>query len=204
MDLFNANTRTNLLPYGGTVEYYGQVLNKTEADHYMQVLLTSLDWKHDEAFIYGKHFVTPRKVGWYADTEFSYTYSGKTKIALPWTTELRELKALVEEVCGQQFNSCLANLYHTGTEGMAWHSDDEKALRKHGAIASLSLGAERTFSFKHKQTKERISMILGPGSLLVMRDETQSNWMHRLPPTAKVTRPRINLTFRTMDMAALR
>jgi len=81
---------------------------------------------------------------------------------------------------------------------MAYHSDDEKALAKNSAIASLSFGAERIFKFKHKQTKEVVSLILEHGSLLVMKDATQTNWLHRLPKTTKATTPRINLTFRTM------
>jgi len=81
---------------------------------------------------------------------------------------------------------------------MAWHSDGEKDLQKNGAIASLSFGAERKFSFKHKQTKESTSLILEHGSLLIMKGETQTNWLHRLPPTTKITRPRVNLTFRTI------
>jgi alkylated DNA repair dioxygenase AlkB len=92
----------------------------------------------------------------------------------------------------------LLNLYHNGDEGMAWHSDDEKSLGKNTCIASLSFGAERKFSFKHKQTKDATSLVLEHGSLLVMKDETQTNWLHRLPPTTLIKRPRINLTFRTM------
>ena len=90
------------------------------------------------------------------------------KKALPWTKELLELKKLVEKETGESFNSCLLNLYHDGTEGMAWHSDAEKDLKKNGAIASLSFGAERKFSFKHKLTKELVSLVLEHGSLLVM------------------------------------
>jgi alkylated DNA repair dioxygenase AlkB len=81
---------------------------------------------------------------------------------------------------------------------MAWHSDDEKDLKKNGAIASLSFGAERKFAFKHKETKETISILLEHGSLLVMKDATQSHWLHRLPPTKRIKHPRINLTFRTI------
>ena len=82
---------------------------------------------------------------------------------------------------------------------MAYHSDGEKDLKEHGAIASVSLGAERKFSFKHKTTKERVDVFLEHGSLLVMKGTTQENWMHRLPPTKKVNRPRVNLTFRTIE-----
>ena len=118
---------------------------------------------------------------------------------MPWNKELLELKELVEHKTGETFNSCLLNLYHSGEEGMAWHSDGEKDLKKNGAIASLSFGAERKFSFKHKVTKQNVSLQLEKGSLLVMTGETQTNWLHRLPPTKKVKMPRINLTFRTIE-----
>ena len=97
-----------------------------------------------------------------------------------------------------KFNSCLLNLYHSGDEGMSWHSDDEKDLEENSAIASLSLGAERKFSFRHKQSKETVALMLEHGSLLVMKDITQTHWHHQLPKTKKVTQPRINLTFRSM------
>jgi alkylated DNA repair dioxygenase AlkB len=173
-------------------------MSPAAADKYFQILLESIAWKNDEAKIFGKHFITKRKAAWYGDSAYSYTYSNTTKEALPWTPELLELKALAEEKTGTTYNSCLLNLYHTGEEGMAWHSDDEKTLGKNMPIASLSFGAERKFGFKHKQTKETVFLNLEPGSLLVMKDETQTNLLHRLPPTKKVTKPRINLTFRTI------
>jgi alkylated DNA repair dioxygenase AlkB len=90
-------------------------------------------------------------------------------------------------------------LYHNGEEGMAWHSDGEKDLKKNGAIASLSLGAERRFAFKHKESKEKVILFLEHGSLLVMKDETQRHGLQRLPPTKTIHSPRINLTFRTIE-----
>ena len=101
---------------------------------------------------------------------------------------------------GEKFNSCLLNLYHNGEEGMTWHSDAEKDLKKNGAIDSLSFGAERKFAFKHKSTKETVSIVLEHGSLLVMKDTTQTNWLHRLPPTKLVHKPRVNITFRAMNL----
>jgi alkylated DNA repair dioxygenase AlkB len=64
-------------------------------------------------------------------------------------------------------------------------SDDEKSLGKNITIASLSLGAERKFSFKHKQTKQTISVVLEHGSLLIMKDETQTNRLDSLPKSKK-------------------
>ncbi|WP_316767255.1 alpha-ketoglutarate-dependent dioxygenase AlkB family protein [Pedobacter frigiditerrae] len=200
MDLFNTQPaqNINLLPQGGTVNYYGKIMSNQQANHYYNCLLESIEWKNDEAVIFGKHILTKRKVAWYGDYPFEYTYSNVTKQALIWTKELLELKALAEDKSGETYNSCLLNLYHSGDEGMAWHSDGEKDLKKNGAIGSMSFGAERKFAFKHKETKQTVSLILENGSLLVMKDETQTNWLHRLPPTKLISKPRINLTFRTI------
>ena len=198
MELFEniADPHRNLLPQDGTVNYYGKILEEKKAHQFYLKLLNDIEWRNDEAVIFGKKIITKRKVAWYGDENFEYTYSNSTKKALKWTPELLELKKLTEEITGEQFNSCLLNLYHDGNEGMAYHSDGEKDLKKNGAIASLSFGAERKFSFKHKFTKEKVELVLANGSLLVMKDQTQSFWLHRLPPTKKIFTPRINLTFR--------
>lgn len=200
MDLFNfeVDSDRNLLPKDGTVNYFGKVFSEEEANRYYEILLNTIRWKNDEAIIFGKKIVTKRKVAWYGDREFEYTYSKVTKKAHLWTPELLQLKQHIEEKCGETFNSCLLNLYHSGDEGMAWHSDGEKDLKKNGAIASLSFGAERKFGFKHKVTEETVALNLEHGSLLIMKGATQTHWLHRLPPTKKVHSPRVNLTFRTI------
>lgn len=200
MDLFEALSGEpgNLLPEGGIVNYYGTLMSVHEANSYLESLLNKVEWKNDEVVILGKHIITKRKAALYGDKPFKYTYSNVTKEALPWTEELLLLKTLIEKHSGETFNSCLLNLYHTGSEGMTWHSDAEKDLKKNAAIASLSFGAERKFSFKHMKNKEKISLVLQNGSLLVMKGTTQLNWLHCLPTTKKVNSPRINLTFRTI------
>lgn len=65
------------------------------------------------------------------------------------------------------------NLYHDGKEGIGWHSDDEKSIGDNSSIASVSIGAERKFSFKHKQSKKIILILLEHVSLLLMKDATQ-------------------------------
>ena len=199
MDLFGQlEEPINLLPRGGVVNYYGTLLADSTADNYFKYLLNNIAWKNDEAIIFGKHIVTKRKVAWYAENPFEYTYSKITKNALPWTKELLALKTLVENKTGETFNSCLLNLYHDGSEGMAWHSDGEKDLKKNGAIASLSNRAERKFVVKHKKSNKKVAIILKQSSLLVMKDETQTNWLHFIPTTKKINDPRVNLTFRTI------
>lgn len=198
MNLFDNEKIKNLLPKDGVVSYLGKVFTEKQADEYFQLLFDTIEWKNDEAVIFGKHFITKRKVAWYADSNYSYTYSNITKHALDFTPELLALKQVAEQLSLSKFNSCLLNLYHNGDEGMAWHSDGEKALQQNSTIASLSFGAERKFSFKHKKTGETVSLLLESGSLLLMKGSTQTNWLHRLPPTQKVREPRVSLTFRTM------
>lgn len=199
MKLFNDNDPThNLLPYDGTVNYYGPIIK--DPKRFYDLLWNEINWQPDQAMIFGKLIITKRKVAWYGDYSFEYSYSGIQKIASPWNSTLLDLKQQVEKASGEQYNSCLLNLYHDGNEGMAWHADGEKDLKKNGAIASLTFGAERKFSFKHKLSKQKIDIQLENGSLLIMKDQTQEHWLHRLPPTKKISTPRINLTFRTIDM----
>ncbi len=200
LDLFNQsyNPQDNLLPEGGIVNYFGPILSLAESDYYYNKFLNDVQWQNDRAIIFGKEIITKRKVAWYGNEPFEYTYSNTTKKALIWTDDLLVLKGIIEEKSGETFNSFLLNLYHNGSEGMAWHSDAEKDLKKNGAIASVSFGAERKFAFKHKSTKETVSLQLDHGSLLIMAGTTQTNWLHRLPPTKKIHKPRINLTFRTI------
>ena len=200
MNLFQTSpSPQNILPVDGNVIYYGKIFTIPEANQLMEALAENIEWKQDEALMFGKHILTKRKVAWYADEAFEYTYSKITKRALPWNETLFGIKNRVENHLDQSFNSCLLNLYHNGNEGMAWHSDGEKDLKKNGAIASLSFGAERKFAFKHKASKETVGIVLEHGSLLVMKGDTQTHWLHRLPPTKKVSEPRVNLTFRTID-----
>lgn len=200
MDIFGnkLNQPINLINNEGMVDYYGSLLTHTQADSYFAQLLESITWKNDRAIIFGKEIITKRKVAWYGEEPFNYTYSNTTKKALAWTKELLDLKTMAEEKTNESYNSCLLNLYHNGSEGMAWHSDAEKDLKHNAPICSLSLGAERKFSFKHKRTKEVVSLVLKHGSCLVMKGTTQKNWLHRLPPTSIPTKARINLTFRTI------
>jgi len=201
MDLFEklAGEPQNLLPNDGVVNYYGVLFSKKDADDYLAQLLSTIEWKNDEVILYGKHIVTKRKTAWYGDKPYRYSYSNTIKQALPWPNELLELKNIVEMHTGESFNSCLLNLYHNGREGMSWHRDAEKELKENSAIASLSFGAERKFSFKHVVNKETVSLTLQHGSLLVMKGATQKNWLHCLPTITKINYPRVNLTFRTID-----
>ena len=201
MDLFAdllTDPTINHLPQDGTANYYGEIVTPQQADHYFDQLHQETPWQYDQALIRGKLITTSRRVAWYGNQSYPYTYSGTTKQALPWTDTLLALKSLVEEKTGATYNSCLVNLYDDGNTGMAWHSDNEGMLAQDAAIASVSLGAERRFLLRHKTTKQTIEFELAHGSLLVMKDQTQRYWLHSLPKMARVKEARINLTFRVI------
>lgn len=172
------------------IEYHKDVFD----GHHFVNLLRSVPWKSDVVKVFGQTYTTKRKTAWYGDKE--YTYSNTTKKPIPWNDTLLEIKMVVESVTGQKFNSCLLNLYEDGSAGLGWHSDDEKGMGN--VIASVSLGAVRTFKFKDKYTHEVIKIPLEDRSLLVMKGETQKHWLHCVPKSKNVDGPRINLTFRSV------
>lgn len=202
MDLFAPDPEANLLPRDGTARYLGRLLEPGEADAAFLRLRDGVAWEPDVVRLFGKRIVTARLVAWYGDRDFAYAYSGTERRALPWTEELLGLKRLAESALDARYNSCLLNLYHDGSEGMGWHSDDEATLVEGASIASLSLGAERRFVFRHKRDREqKVAVALEHGSLLEMAGETQRHWSHALPKAMRVKEARINLTFRLMREA---
>ena len=188
----------NIIHQDGIALYHEKVISDEQIKPLYDELLNEINWENERVVMFGKEIITKRKVAFYSDESIVYTYAGKTKIGLPWKDPLFILKNIVESLTKQTYNACLLNLYHNGDEAMGWHSDNEKEIIANSTIASLSIGASRKFSFKHKVTKETISIQLENGSLLEMKGTIQSHWLHALPKSKKITEPRINLTFRQM------
>jgi hypothetical protein len=67
------------------VNYYGKLFSEEESNTFFEELWHNIDWRNDEAMMFGKKIITKRKVAWYGDSPFRYTYSKVTKEALPWT-----------------------------------------------------------------------------------------------------------------------
>jgi alkylated DNA repair dioxygenase AlkB len=185
-----------ILAKDGRAEYINHFYDAEVSDSLFTNVLGSLTWESDQIFMFGRLVTTARKVAWVGDPDCLYTYSGVQKIPQAWTKELLQMKHKLEQLTGHTYNSCLLNLYHTGDEGMGWHSDNEKELDSTTPIASVSLGARRKFAFRHKQDKTTSSIFLEHGSLLIMHPPIQEHWHHSLLKTKTITSPRINLTFR--------
>jgi alkylated DNA repair dioxygenase AlkB len=187
----------NLLPADGEAILIPKFLNSGAAQGLLLRLKSTLAWEQYPIKLFGKTILQPRLIAFHGDSNIQYTYSRLTLKAMPWTKELLELKAALEQFCQQDFNSVLLNLYRDGSDSMGWHSDDERELGRDPMIASVSLGAERKFQFKHRSNcHKKQDVSLESGSLLVMAGACQTNWLHCLPRTTKPTGERINLTFR--------
>lgn len=161
-------------------------------------LIDQTPWQAKPITLWGKTYLQPRLIAWVGDAGRSYTYSGSTMQAQPWTPLLSMLREAVQNAAGAQFNSVLLNYYRNERDSMGYHSDDEKELGPQPVIASLSLGQPRTFVLKHRtdQTLKPVRIKLASGSLLIMQGSTQTHWKHGIDKQSRPCGARLNLTFR--------
>lgn len=196
--LFENSSTKRIIDDGGVVEYTPRFFSSTESENFFRTLMTELAWRQDEITLYGKTHLVPRLQAWYGAPTTNYAYSGIALRPLPMTATLETIKKSVQAATGEEFNCVLANLYRTGSDYAAYHSDDERELGRNPTIASVSFGASRKFRLKHKFDKGMATtdIDLEDGSLLLMKGATQHNYKHMLVKTAKPVHERINLTFR--------
>ncbi len=200
-DLFAAAEPEVLAMEGAHVTLHHQPDLGLAHDHLFEVLSQTLAWREESIQLFGKRMLQPRLLAWYGDPDAVYSYSGVRHEPLPWTAELRRLRDHVETLCGASFNSALANLYRDHRDSMGLHADDEPELGDRPIIASLSLGEERVFRFRHHRRRDLKPVRLGlpAGSLLIMAGDTQKHWKHEVPKQSRPCGPRINLTFRHIN-----
>ena len=187
-----------LLPSDGSAVLFPDFLSESDADDFFEGLHAQTPWEQNFIRLFGKDVSEPRLSAWHAEADLPYTYSGVPRTPHPWKEPLSSLRTACEAHTGQSFNGALLNLYRTGLDAMGWHSDNEAVNGPNPVIASISLGAERRFDFRHKQSREMISVVLPHGSLLVMSGACQTFWLHRIAKTTRQTEPRINVTFRRL------
>lgn len=203
-DLFSSTKTSEFeqidLP-GADVQFKPDFLARQRAEMAFENLLLNTEWEAQKVFVWGKWHDQPRLVAWHGDEGATYSYSGSTLTPKPWSPVLLLLKREVEEAANAKFNSVLLNLYRDQNDSMGWHSDNETALGRRPVIASLSLGETREFLFKHRTEKQqRIRRVpLTSGSLLVMRGDTQINWLHAINRERSKAGNRVNLTFRLIQ-----
>lgn len=200
LDLFNSsktNTEKKQIQNGEYL-HISNFFEKSTSDNYLKTLLDTIDWKQEKMNMYGKELLFPRLTAWYGDNDKPYSFSGITLKPKQWTKDLLEIKSKVETKTDVSFNSVLLNRYRNGNDSISWHTDAEKELGKNPIIASVNFGATREFQLRHIHTKEKLSIQLSHGSLLIMLGELQHFWQHQIPKTKKPVSERINLTFRVI------
>lgn len=198
MNLFSQDKQHFNLPNAELI-YCPNLFTKHEADNYFKTIKNETNWQHDDITIFGKTYKQPRLTALFGDSDRPYSYSNIVMHPIPFTKTLQVIKHQVEIFSNYQFNTVLVNLYRNGNDSNGWHADNEKELGKNPVIASVSLGEERPFYFKHRTIKEQNhKLILEHGSLLIMKGQMQHYWLHRIAKTAKEIQPRINLTFRRL------
>ncbi len=187
-----------LLPAGcgSGARYVPGVIEPGEADRMLAELLAAPIWSRPNITMFGRTSPLPRQVAWFGDER--YSYAGVSTEPLGWTPLLLRMRSIARELTGTDFDSALGNKYDDGRATVAWHADDEPVIDKGAPIVGLSLGATRRFKLKHRDTGEVVEQRLDHGSALVMTGRCQRDWVHSVPREARVTEPRINLTFRRL------
>ncbi len=179
------------------VRFMHQFFSAGQAKYYFDALSDETSWTQPSIRVWGKEHVQPRLSCWYGDSDAVYRFSGKTFCPHPWTATLLAIRHAIEAETGAHFNSVLLNLYRDKDDSIGMHRDNELELGPHPVIASLSLGATRVFSLKHRQNKAApVSIALPDGCLLIMAGTTQEYWLHGVRKERHSVGPRINLTFR--------
>ncbi|MFY0567731.1 alpha-ketoglutarate-dependent dioxygenase AlkB [Archangium lansingense] len=125
-----------------------------------------------------------------------YNYSGIEYPYVPMPPELDALARRIESVVQHPITNCLINFYPEGASSMGFHSDSYAHLQPGTTVSIVSLGGPRTLRFRRKEAKAQVVDVpLHSGSLLVMQQRVQDEWMHALPPEPEAPQ-RMSLTFR--------
>src|ERR1700719_4267693 len=189
-------SESNILPYDGQAVLIDDHGAEFDWPAITRTLIDTIPWQVETARIFGREMPIPRMTAWFGDG--AYSYSGILHLPAPFPAIIEHLRERAEALSGASFNVAVANLYRSGRDSVGWHSDNEAGLGNRPTIASLSLGGERRFQFRHRETKQTITLGLRMGHWLIMAGETQRFWVHQVPKAAAPAAPRVNLSFRLM------
>jgi alkylated DNA repair dioxygenase AlkB len=182
-----------------SIRYFPEFLTKPEANDMYAYLMNFCEFEAEKVYMFDKYIEVKRKSCAFGTNGLIYEYSGVTRKAVPWSSEILALKTKVEEHTLSEYNFVLCNLYPDGQAGLGWHSDLENSIVKGSTISSLSFGAERDFDVRLGCSGSYlIRQQLQHGSLLRMGENTQMYYQHQIPKRTKCLTPRINLTFRLL------
>ena len=96
-----------------------------------------------------------------------------------------------------RFDSCLVNLYRDGSDAVAWHGDTVRKVLTNPLVATVSLGAARSFLLRPLgggPVARRYAP--GGGDLVVMGGACQHEWQHTVPRERSASGARMSITLR--------
>lgn len=157
----------------------------------IQSFIDRIPWRQNSITVFGKTHFEPRLTAWFGP---GYQYANVKWPETSWPDFMLEWRERIQLECPIPLNAVLCNYYRTGRDAMGWHSDNEAEIDQR-CVASLSLGATRTFKIKHRTLDLHFNIELQDGCLLVM-ENLQQDWVHAVPRRLRVSEPRINFTFR--------
>ncbi len=186
------------LDVSGCVEYCARFLSSSQALKAYSSILDEVPFSQGKVRVFGKLFNEPRLTSAHGRVPGSYQYSGKTMEIKELTPTLLSLMDKVGEKVDRCFDFVLVNYYRDGQDYISYHSDDETSIDR-TCIASLSLGATRTFRLRDsKDTHLQRDFELSSGDLVVMWADCQDRFQHTITKTSRTVSGRINLTFRIL------
>lgn len=169
-------------------------------------LYQEIDWERDMMIVHGVPAIQQKQTAIFSLKGDKVVKWGKKDLpSLEMSTLMKAIRLDIlrlgrkENINLGNLNFCLANLYRDEIDQMGWHHD-RKINRELDTdpIVSVSYGESREFEWKSKTDDyDRHMEFLGGGDVFFMMGGFQNEYEHRIPPSAFVCKPRINLTFRS-------
>lgn len=156
------------------------------------LLLSAAPWQQRSREVWDRSVLEPRLVA-----------SWPTGADLP--APVAELAGVLSQRYGVQLDSCLVNLYRDGSDAVAWHADTVRKVLRDPLVATVSLGASRSFLLRPAMggpVARRYAP--GGGDLVVMGGACQHDWVHSVPRERTASGARMSITLRHSRPAAAR
>ena len=148
----------------------------------LDALVTTTRWREEQRKMYDRIVTVPRLVA-------SLPEDG---VGHPLLFLAREL---LSAHYGVAFGRVSLGYYRSGDDSVAWHGDYVARRLPSATVATISVGAPRTFQLRRKSGRDRVTLALGWGDLLVMGGTCQRTWEHAVPKTRHAA-ARIAIMFR--------
>jgi alkylated DNA repair dioxygenase AlkB len=148
----------------------------------LQELVSTVRWHQEERAMYERVVTVPRL---YA----TLPRDGRIPALL------EDARGVLGSRYAEDFERLSLGYYRSGEDSVAWHGDYVARRLPTATVATISVGAPRTFQLRHKAGRQRVTLALGWGDLLVMGGTCQRTWEHAIPKV-KQAAPRVAIMFR--------